>query len=205
MPPGALGVARRRASSNIEGYAERRREHGPQADGRRAKPEKSHEPGRTVPAWRTLAATMGVRRDRSRADRHAREYDKRLMLVSGRANPELAAKIADKLGVELGGVDAEDVRQRRGLLPLRGVGARRRRVHRPADLRQRGRGLSDQRRADGAAGDGRRRGRRLRASRDRGDALVRVLPPGQEVRAAGADQRAAGGADARGGGDRPAR
>ena len=30
-----------------------------------------------------------------------REYDKRLMLVSGRANPELAAKIADKLGVAL--------------------------------------------------------------------------------------------------------
>jgi ribose-phosphate pyrophosphokinase len=29
------------------------------------------------------------------------EYDKRLMLVSGRANPELAAKIAAKLGVEL--------------------------------------------------------------------------------------------------------
>jgi ribose-phosphate pyrophosphokinase len=31
-------------------------------------------------------------------------YDKRLMLFAGRANPELAAKIADKLGVELGGV-----------------------------------------------------------------------------------------------------
>jgi ribose-phosphate pyrophosphokinase len=30
-----------------------------------------------------------------------REYDKRLMLVTGRANPELAARIADKLGVEL--------------------------------------------------------------------------------------------------------
>jgi ribose-phosphate pyrophosphokinase len=31
-------------------------------------------------------------------------YDKRLMLFAGRANPELAAKIADKLGVDLGGV-----------------------------------------------------------------------------------------------------
>jgi ribose-phosphate pyrophosphokinase len=31
-------------------------------------------------------------------------YDKRLMLFAGRANPELAAKIADKLGVALGGV-----------------------------------------------------------------------------------------------------
>src|SRR3954471_7079968 len=32
------------------------------------------------------------------------DYDKRLMLFAGRANPELAAKIADKLGVGLGGV-----------------------------------------------------------------------------------------------------
>ncbi len=31
-------------------------------------------------------------------------YDKRLMLFAGRSNPELAAKIANKLGVELGGV-----------------------------------------------------------------------------------------------------
>ena len=34
-------------------------------------------------------------------------YDKRLMLVSGRANPELAARIADKLGVALCGVTAK--------------------------------------------------------------------------------------------------
>ncbi len=32
------------------------------------------------------------------------DYDKRLMVVSGRGNPELAAKIASKLGVELGDV-----------------------------------------------------------------------------------------------------
>jgi len=32
------------------------------------------------------------------------EYNKRLMLVSGRANPQLAIDIADKLDVELGGV-----------------------------------------------------------------------------------------------------
>ena len=31
-------------------------------------------------------------------------YDKRLMLFAGRSNPELAAKIANKLGVDLGGV-----------------------------------------------------------------------------------------------------
>src|SRR4026209_1166617 len=32
------------------------------------------------------------------------DYDKRPMLFSGRANPELAARIADKLGVDLGPV-----------------------------------------------------------------------------------------------------
>jgi ribose-phosphate pyrophosphokinase len=32
------------------------------------------------------------------------EYNKRLMLISGRANPALAARIAAKLGVELGGM-----------------------------------------------------------------------------------------------------
>src|SRR5579884_4543054 len=32
------------------------------------------------------------------------DYGKRLMLVSGRANPGLAARIASKLGVELGGI-----------------------------------------------------------------------------------------------------
>jgi ribose-phosphate pyrophosphokinase len=36
-----------------------------------------------------------------------REYDKRLMLVTGRANPELGARIADKLGVELSNVNAK--------------------------------------------------------------------------------------------------
>jgi ribose-phosphate pyrophosphokinase len=35
----------------------------------------------------------------------AMEYDKRLMVVSGRANPELASRIADKLGLSLGGVE----------------------------------------------------------------------------------------------------
>ena len=66
------------------------------------------------------------------------DYDKRLMLFSGRANPELAAKIADKLGVDLGPVTAQDVLQRRGLLPLRGVDPRRRRLPHPADVRQPG-------------------------------------------------------------------
>ena len=32
------------------------------------------------------------------------DYDKRMMVVSGRAHPELASKIADRLGVDLGPV-----------------------------------------------------------------------------------------------------
>ena len=51
------------------------------------------------------------------------DYSKRMMLVSGRANPGLAARIAGKLGVELAGMTLQDVRQRRGLLPLPGVGS----------------------------------------------------------------------------------
>ena len=116
-------------------------------------------------------------------------YDKRLMLFSGRSNPELAAKIANKLGPRARRRDAEDVLQRRGLLPLRGVDPRRGRLHRPADVRQRGHRRDRQRRADGAAGDDRRGRRRLGAPRDRRHAVVRLQPPGQEVRSARADLR----------------
>jgi ribose-phosphate pyrophosphokinase len=52
-------------------------------------------------AGRTLPDTMGVVESHPAPTMIRREYDKRLMLVAGRANPELAAKIADKLGVEL--------------------------------------------------------------------------------------------------------
>ena len=50
---------------------------------------------------------MSATSARSRAPRPRAspiDYDKRLMLFSGRANPELARKIADKLGVDLGPV-----------------------------------------------------------------------------------------------------
>ena len=50
--------------------------------------------------WRTLTAEMDVVEPSPRTIMR-RDYDKRLMLVTGRANPELAAKIADKLGIEL--------------------------------------------------------------------------------------------------------
>ena len=49
---------------------------------------------------RTLTAEMEVVQT-STNTMLRRDYDKRLMLVSGRANPALAARIADKLGVGL--------------------------------------------------------------------------------------------------------
>jgi ribose-phosphate pyrophosphokinase len=52
-------------------------------------------------AARKLADTLDVSPVPSQM---RRESDKRLMLFSGRANPELGARIADKLGVELGDV-----------------------------------------------------------------------------------------------------
>jgi ribose-phosphate pyrophosphokinase len=53
------------------------------------------------PVGRTLIGEMGVVQTQSANTVLRREYDKRLMLVSGRANPVLAGRIADKLGVEL--------------------------------------------------------------------------------------------------------
>ena len=83
--------------------------------------------------------------------------------------------------------DAEDLRQRRGLLPLRGVDPRRRRLHRPVDLRQRAERDDPERLADRAADDDRRRPGRLRPPDHRRHALVRLRPPGQEVGPARAD------------------
>ncbi len=56
------------------------------------------------PSGRRLAGTLGVVETRTAPTAMRLGYDKRLMLVSGRANRELAARIASKLGVELGGV-----------------------------------------------------------------------------------------------------
>jgi ribose-phosphate pyrophosphokinase len=53
------------------------------------------------PVGRTLIREMGVVQTQSANTVLRREYDKRLMLVSGRANPVLAGRIADKLGVDL--------------------------------------------------------------------------------------------------------
>ena len=51
---------------------------------------------------RTLAGTMSAVHAHSSPSEMRLDYDKRLMLVSGRANPELAAKISAKLEVEPG-------------------------------------------------------------------------------------------------------
>jgi ribose-phosphate pyrophosphokinase len=53
---------------------------------------------------RKLDKAMSVLQTRLAPNELRLGYDKRLMLVSGRANPELAAKIASKLGVALGNV-----------------------------------------------------------------------------------------------------
>ncbi|MEA2278742.1 MAG: hypothetical protein QOC78_3702, partial [Solirubrobacteraceae bacterium] len=45
---------------------------------------------------------MSVQTEPGMSTSLAIDYDKRLMLFSGRANPDLAAKIAHKLGVDLG-------------------------------------------------------------------------------------------------------
>jgi ribose-phosphate pyrophosphokinase len=54
---------------------------------------------------RTLGDTVGIVDTRTAPTEMRLGYDKRLMLFSGRANRELGARIAAKLGVELGGVD----------------------------------------------------------------------------------------------------
>jgi ribose-phosphate pyrophosphokinase len=57
--------------------------------------------------WRTLTAEMDAVEPQTQRTVMRRDYDKRLMLVSGRANPALAARIADKLGVELSEVNTK--------------------------------------------------------------------------------------------------
>jgi ribose-phosphate pyrophosphokinase len=57
--------------------------------------------------WRTLTAEMDAVEPQTTRTVLRREYDKRLMLVSGRANPALAARIADKLGVDLSEVNTK--------------------------------------------------------------------------------------------------
>ena len=103
-----------------------------------ARPPEEHRglrgPQRAVSAAATTSPTRRTLRDVVSAlepriahlgSSLAVEYDKRLMVVSGRAHPALADRIAEKLGVSLGGLTTQDLLERRGLLPLRGVDPRR--------------------------------------------------------------------------------
>ena len=56
---------------------------------------------------RTLTVEMEVVQTMTMPTVLRRDYDKRLMLVTGRANPQLAGRIAGKLGVELSEVNAK--------------------------------------------------------------------------------------------------
>jgi ribose-phosphate pyrophosphokinase len=56
------------------------------------------------PLVRTLDPTMSLLETRPAPSELELDYRKRLMLFSGRANPNLAARIASKLGLELGSV-----------------------------------------------------------------------------------------------------
>ena len=108
---------------------------------------------------------------------------KRLMVFSGRSHPELAAAIAEKLGVELGEIElktfangetycryCESIRGADVFLVQTGCRARR-----PQP--------------DGAADHDPGRQARLREADHRGDPVVPVLAPGPEGEAARADLR----------------
>ena len=109
------------------------------------------------------------------------DYSKRLMLVSGRANPNLAAKIAAKLGVGLAGITLRTFTNGE-------VYCRYEESVRGADVfivqptcgnADTGLSANDALMelmvmVDAAVGG-------LRAPGDRGDPVVRVLAPGQEV------------------------
>ncbi len=131
------------------------------------------------------------------------DYNKRLMLFSGRANPQLAADIATKLNVDIGPVTLktfsngevycryeESIRGADVFIVQSTCGN-------PPD------GRDGERLADGAAVHDRRGRGRLRPPCDRGDAVVRLLQAGQEVRAARADLGAPGRPHVRGGGRGP--
>ena len=119
----------------------------------------------------------------------ASSYNKRLMLFSGRANPELAAQIADKLGVDLGPVTLKTFSNGE-------VYCRYEESIRGADVfivqptcGNPETGITANDALMELHVHDRRRRRRLRAPRHRRHAVVRLQPPGQEVRAARADHR----------------
>ena len=109
------------------------------------------------------------------------DYTKRLMVFGGRASMELAAKISDGLGVDLGQVTLKTFSDGE-------IYCRYEESIRGADVflvqstaANVDRGDDPERRAGRAARDDRRRAGRLGPPDHRGDAVVRLRPPGQEV------------------------
>ena len=101
--------------------------------------------------------------------------EKNLMVFSGRAHPQLAAEVTADPGDRPGAAVGLRVRQLRDLHPLRGVGARLRRVRAAEPHR------ADQRVDHGAPDHGRRAQARLGQADHRGDAVLRLRAPGQEA------------------------
>ena len=118
VPPGALGIARQR-QVNREDYPGPgpREQRGAQAGDRGSEPVEDtgprerggralSDPAVTTTQAFTLPDEMSALETSTQPSRASLpiEYNKRLMVVSGRANPQLAADIAEKLGVEVGPV-----------------------------------------------------------------------------------------------------
>ena len=114
-----------------------------------------------------------------------RAPQKRLMVVAGPVAPRARAEDRGAARRRARRRHPQDVRRRRDLLPLRGVGARRGHVHRP-DRRE-------ARRPEplGAPDHGQRGQARLGEADHRRHPVVLLLAPGQEVAAARADHREA--------------
>ena len=122
---------------------------------------------------------------------------KRLMVFAGRSHPELASAIAEHLGVELGAVDDERVRERRDLRPLRRVDPRLRRLPRPDGMQP------DRPEPDGAPADDPGGAARVGEAHHGGDPALPVRAAGPQGQAARADHRAARRRPAPGRGRRP--
>ena len=110
---------------------------------------------------------------------------KRLMVFAGRSHPELAERIAEQLGVELGEVETDDVRERRDLRPLRRVDPRLRHLPRPDRLQP------DRPEPDGALPDDPGGEARLGEADHRRHPALPVRAPGPQGEAARADHRPA--------------
>ena len=170
VPDGALGVSTNE-QRNIEGYAERKAERGRRGRGR------GHR----------LMSTLEESPHADQLDRaglhEAPDGLRRPRLDGARGADRRQARRRPRPG------RPADLRRRRGLLPLPGVDPRRRHLPRPVHGRKRQPGHDPERRADGAAGDDRRRQGRVGAPDHRRHALVRLLAPGQEVGPPRADLR----------------